>query len=410
METIASIKGTGDYELPSSVHKVVFDEDLLIEILVRLPLISLHLFRFVSKWWLSLITSPKFIMRRSQIPNLDPTSGLFLHGNRPSDEYDFLTLDIRIPANSYRLNPPALEGRTFKILDSCNGLLLCCTNWRTIYVYNPSINNMFKMLPKDDYMFMSLNCDDISGGSKMAFNPTKSPYYKVVNAQFMNSNCDMIQIQIYSSKTSNWIIIDDFDPRDFKFFSKGIYWNDAIHWLDCPNGQILHHKLDLEHQAKTNIYTHVPLDDTVDCSYVQLFESHGCLLFVAMFDTPILKMDVYEMSNDDSRWSVKYFVTLDEGWRSKPSNIWDSFGVLSIMLGEREEDLFLVMFLDGKVVRYDFVSRNVSTLTNFHSYTFRGRSLVSSAVYYEVAPHVVYENIRRFKMRGYELTLTGKSG
>ncbi|GJR27043.1 retrotransposon protein, putative, ty1-copia subclass [Tanacetum coccineum] len=54
-------------------------------------------------------------------------------------------------------------------------------------------------------------------------------------------------------------------------------------------------------------------------------------------------------------------------WRSKPSNIWDSFGVLSIMLGEREEDLFLVMFLDGKVVRYDFVSRNVSTLTNFHS-------------------------------------------
>ncbi|GKB90827.1 F-box protein-like protein isoform X2 [Tanacetum coccineum] len=219
METIASIKGTEDNELPLLVHKVVSSEDLLIEILVRLPIISLHLFRFVSKWWLSLITSPRFMMRRSQIPNLDPTSGFFLRGNRSSNENDFLSLDIRIPPNSYRLNPPALED------------------------------------PDDDI-----------GGSKITFDPTKSPYYKV----------------------------------------------------------ILHYKLEVEHQAKTNIHTHVTLDDTVDHNYLNfwLFESRGCLLFVTTrFDTPVLKMDVYEMSNDDSRWLVKYFVTLDEGWRSTPTKV-----------------------------------------------------------------------------------------
>nr|GEX23075.1 hypothetical protein [Tanacetum cinerariifolium] len=192
-------------------------------------------------------------MRRSQIPNLDPTSGLFLRGNRSSDDYDFLPLDIRIPSNSYRLNSPTLGCRTFKIWDSCNGLLLCWTNWRTIYVYNPSINNMSEMLPQNVDLF--LDPDDDIGGLKITFDRTKSICYKV--------------------------------------------------------------------------------------------------------------MDVYKMSNDDSRWSVKYFVTLDEGCRSKPSNIQDSIGVLSIMLGEREEDSFLVMFLDGKVVRYNFVLQKVSTLTNY---------------------------------------------
>nr|GEW38828.1 hypothetical protein [Tanacetum cinerariifolium] len=156
------IKGKGDNEHPSSVHKVVSSVDLLIEILVRLPLISLHLFRFVSKWWLSLITSPKFIMRRSQISNLDPTSGLFLCGNRSSDEHDFLPLDIRIPVNSYRLRAP-FAGSTLTILDSCNGLLLCSTDWRNVYVYNPSINNMFQMLT-DDHCDMFLYLDESYGG------------------------------------------------------------------------------------------------------------------------------------------------------------------------------------------------------------------------------------------------------
>nr|GFD46191.1 hypothetical protein [Tanacetum cinerariifolium] len=105
----------------------------------------------------------------------------------------------------------------------------------------------------------------------------------------------------------------------------------------------------------------------VDCVF-KLFTSRGCLLLAVAFDTHALKLNVYEMSNNYSGWSVKYFVTLDEGWRSTPTNnIWNSFGFLSITLGEREDDSFLVMFLDGKVVRYNFVSRNVSTLTNYRS-------------------------------------------
>ncbi|GJR65627.1 cytosolic glyceraldehyde-3-phosphate dehydrogenase [Tanacetum coccineum] len=46
------------------VHTVLSNEDLLIEILLRFPAISLHLFKSVSKHWLSLITSPAFAFLR----------------------------------------------------------------------------------------------------------------------------------------------------------------------------------------------------------------------------------------------------------------------------------------------------------------------------------------------------------
>lgn len=41
----------GDNELPLSVNAVVSNDDLLIGILILLPIISLHVFKTVSKRW-----------------------------------------------------------------------------------------------------------------------------------------------------------------------------------------------------------------------------------------------------------------------------------------------------------------------------------------------------------------------
>ncbi|GKE42130.1 cytosolic glyceraldehyde-3-phosphate dehydrogenase, partial [Tanacetum coccineum] len=55
-----------NYNLPLSIHKVLSNYDLLMEILLRLPIISLHLFKPVCKQWLSLITSPSFTLTRTR--------------------------------------------------------------------------------------------------------------------------------------------------------------------------------------------------------------------------------------------------------------------------------------------------------------------------------------------------------
>ena len=143
-------------KLPWSVISVLSSYDILIEILLRLPVLSLVLFKSVSKHWLSLINDANFIMRRGQMPNLNPVSGMFLKFYPSKSSilctYDFVPFDICISvcrslllATTFTFGP---EGHgDHEILQSCNGLLLC-RHHLLLYVYNPSLTNMFKVIPK----------------------------------------------------------------------------------------------------------------------------------------------------------------------------------------------------------------------------------------------------------------------
>ncbi|GJU32337.1 F-box protein-like protein [Tanacetum coccineum] len=97
------ITDTGDSELKLSVHSVMSNEDILIEILLRLPVISLLPFKVISKHWLSVITSPNFTSRLSRIPSMAPACGRKV------------------------------------ILDSCNGLLLFRSGYYPVY-WNDAIH------------------------------------------------------------------------------------------------------------------------------------------------------------------------------------------------------------------------------------------------------------------------------
>ncbi|GKA65675.1 hypothetical protein Tco_0765382 [Tanacetum coccineum] len=72
------------------------------------------------------------------------------------------------------------------------------------------------------------------------------------------------------------------------------------------------------------------------------------------------------MKNGNSEWSVKYFVNLDDMMRPFPTwrmpLDWDCYHILSIFLGEGEEESFMVFELSGKVLQYKFVSETVSKL------------------------------------------------
>nr|GEU81884.1 hypothetical protein [Tanacetum cinerariifolium] len=159
--------------------------DLLIEILIRLPILYIHLFTTISKQWLQILTSPHFIDRRRKIPIIDPLAGIFANHLRSLFECDFVSLDPRVESrkssidNSFTLGSNE-EAYHVNILQSCNGLLLC-SSWGSpvfYYVYNSS-TNLFKRLPQPD------NSHDVSilhatGVLRMAFDPTKLRDYKVV--------------------------------------------------------------------------------------------------------------------------------------------------------------------------------------------------------------------------------------
>ncbi|GKA36317.1 AT-hook motif nuclear-localized protein 28-like protein [Tanacetum coccineum] len=350
-------------ESSRSVELVISNNDLLTEILVRLPVVSLVLFKSVSKRWNSLIIdyAANLTLRR----NLDPLFGLFLQKcsySKGSHSYDFVSFDIRIPllATSFT----HVHGDV-RILQSCNGLLLChSTLSGKFYAYNPSVTNMFKLIPEPDNV--TFNDFAISGGLRMAFDPTKSPHYKVVYGELMTGDHPLdrwVQMHTYSSETGNWSLCGHHFPRlSFEFFGYGVYWNDAIYWTNHYSYDIF--KLDImnEYPVFTSLQTPLTLDLKVHFER-RLFESRGCLLLFCMQNNCSQHFTIFEKSNVHSEWSVKYIVYLDDIIKPFPKRRNEYPRVFCILLGEREEDCVLVMELDKQVVQYKMASKTVDTIS-----------------------------------------------
>nr|GEX46802.1 hypothetical protein [Tanacetum cinerariifolium] len=111
------------------------------------------------------------------------------------------------------------EADNVKILQSCNGLLLCGD------------------CPLDNSPYYS------SAGLRIAFDPTKSLHYKLVDAG--RTFCG-IDIQIYSLEKGKCSLCSDhFNYFSFDFDSV-IYWNDGLHWLETENSQLMHYILNIE--------------------------------------------------------------------------------------------------------------------------------------------------------------------
>ncbi|GJT17812.1 AT-hook motif nuclear-localized protein 28-like protein [Tanacetum coccineum] len=381
-------------KLPSSVQSVISNNDLLIQILVRLPPLSLILFKSVSKRWLSLIKDDVNVTFRR---NPDPPSGLFLERmslTNTSESYscDFVPLDNRIPllGPNFTFGPEVRHKHDVEILHSCNGLLLCRTYsklynhiyYEKLYVYNPSITNMFKVLPipNIETYYKKYGC---GGGVKMAFDPSKSPHYKVIYAEIVERDMDdmddmMVQLHTFSSETGNWSLCGhQFPEHSFQYFEGGVYWNDAIYW---PIGEGKIFKLEIVNEYPVLTALRTPLTLDLKVHYINnLFESRGCLLLFCMDNACSQHFTIYEKRNVYSEWSLKYIVNLDDIIKPFPKRRWSECPyVFCIVLGEREEDSFMVMKLDKKVVQYKIVSKTLCTISDLGDGLITGFEFIPS--------------------------------
>nr|GFA24484.1 hypothetical protein [Tanacetum cinerariifolium] len=227
------------------------------------------------------------------------------------------------------------EADNVKILQSCNGLLLCGGSGMPVfyYVYNPSTDQYKKL----SYPDCSLDNSPYysSAGLRITFDPTKSPYYKLVDAG--RTFCD-IDIQIYSSETGKWSLFSDrFNYFNFDHFDSAIYWNDGLHWLKTENRQLMHYSLNIE-DPDHPIITTIPIPQRG----MTFLKSYGY-------------MDpMYRVHTND------FMTPLPECWLIR-SNVW------SIVLGEREQDSFLVIKLSGKIVLYNLISKTLHEIYDCRS-------------------------------------------
>ncbi|GJU08188.1 hypothetical protein Tco_1124618 [Tanacetum coccineum] len=127
---MSQTRSTRGRENSAQPHLVFTNNDLLTEILIRLPILCIHLFTTVSKQWLQILTSSHFTDRRRKIPILDPPAGIFANHLRYLFESDCVSLDPRLKSRKSAMDSSFTLGSNketyhINILQSCNGLILC---------------------------------------------------------------------------------------------------------------------------------------------------------------------------------------------------------------------------------------------------------------------------------------------
>ncbi|PWA88113.1 F-box domain-containing protein [Artemisia annua] len=300
---------------------------------------------------------------------------------------------VYVPFDVENRNTPPFRSLDFypdscgiRIVQSCNGLLLCCSDkgtkrTRKYYVFNPT-TKQFAVIPsvpggpavRKEICFMGL-----------AFHPTDCADYKVVCIFRDGKVC---RIQIYSSNIGKWKSSNQsFNaPSDTllselfeKLFTCGVYWNGAIHWAPACRDP-LYFKLDIEQLQKLPLPLRIASSGGYQVGYIPLYfgESRGHLHLVeiAHHHGRHLVLDVYEMSSDHSGWFLKYQVELDGLLAAYPRtmiynkrSVWgcfdDQLEVLDIIRGETEGGTFMVVKVvwPRLAIRYNFLNKSFKQLS-----------------------------------------------
>ncbi|WOH01320.1 hypothetical protein DCAR_0520702 [Daucus carota subsp. sativus] len=406
-----SLVSCKESSMMASAVNVASNEDLLIQILLHVPIKTLMAFKSVSKHWLSLITSPGFVHLRNPLPS---AASLFFATSfcRNNPSYQFIPLGATdgCPAPFKTLDfvhDPLGSG--ISVLQSCNGLLLCASYRarelkRRYYVYNPTTKQS-ATLPQIRREYAKKVC-----GMNLAFDPVKSPHYKVVCVRRSETNRQLFQIEIYSSETLSWRVSGQpFAAPMYTSFQNCTYWNGSVHWwrgrvdpwhrfihtgvrIDGP--YTLYLKVDEERVeqlplpmrniATVNLNEQDEVKTYFTASYIGESEGHWHIIeevprhilgeVPRHRNNPNLSLcNVYEVARDYSGWFVKYQVDL-----SAISNVFPEIikyrynrcsgyilNILSVVRRGREEEdaSFLVAEIPGgKVIRYNLVDKSMTKL------------------------------------------------
>ncbi|XP_050383934.1 F-box protein At5g07610-like [Argentina anserina] len=363
-------------------------DDILSEILVRVPARILLRFKCVSKHWLSFISDPQFChLHTLRYPN-PSISAVFSNLSR---DIGFIPFNFdHDRATSTGSGAPSCNPLNFlqnlchdniKIIQSCNGLFLChpelvppssirSSDVRRVYtplyhyVLNPTTNQFTKLVPPA--ATAATTAEPRIMGCALAFDPSRSPHYKVVFLWYADEPspwgwCSHHRIEIYSSETKSWRLLDSsFETQAQIPYKDGVYCNGALHWVGlCCEMAYFH----LEEQ-RVGLVDGLPRFEEKwgDRDFRYFMKSvDGHLHLIDIYSPCYTTFEVLEMRSDYSGWFVKYNVDLDPFYTAYPRI--PLLVVLFLAKGENEEgSSSLLLYGPGKVFFYNLKSNTVKSI------------------------------------------------
>ncbi|CAK8534092.1 unnamed protein product [Lathyrus sativus] len=208
-------------------------EDVLAEILIRLPVKILVQCRFVCKSWAKLVTDPIFINKHLHLNS--PTRIIF------SDRQQVYPISISLPLNpnsnsvlnTQRLRPP-LCPHAFQVKSYCNGLFIIIKDEGPIILWNPSISR-HRVLPVPALPPSENHCSrrflrDICAIGYDSLNDV----YKIIVAPFSYGAWN---VEVLSLNSNSWRKLPDaaeYPPYHVEYFrphQQPLSINGAIYWI-----------------------------------------------------------------------------------------------------------------------------------------------------------------------------------
>ncbi|KAK6914167.1 F-box domain [Dillenia turbinata] len=203
-------------------------DEIIADILSRVPVKSLVRFRCVSKEWCSLVANTKFIKAHLQRSNARQDHhrahlSALAYSSCPSPD------DHSAETNIILNFPPKFQNEAYRIVGSCDGLLLIAVDSGYTFLLNPSTRE-YKELPQPAYFPSNYELVTYGFGYD-----SSSDDYKVVRVCNTGTSATIaIGIEVYELKSNMWRNLQDC-PRGsyFIYDEPGIFVSGAIHWILC---------------------------------------------------------------------------------------------------------------------------------------------------------------------------------
>ncbi|KAJ4839520.1 hypothetical protein Tsubulata_019022 [Turnera subulata] len=342
----------------SAAEIVGYNEDVLSQILSRLPVKSLGKFRCVSKNWNSLISHLR--------PRVYSPCGLLVRSVKLDEhedgyKYEYVSLDT----HNHRNEEAPFSNLTFvhdrlsiDVVRSTNGLLLLrSTNYNEgyYYVYSPITKQYRKCPPVDE--------DSSFFDPFLVYDPLISPSYKIVGIRkcYLTGKSEYKAV-IYSSQTGSWRVSNTLITTLIRGltmcqFQDPVPLNGAVYFITCCRGYCFD-------VGKEQVKEFIVPGDSGHIYFDKYFgESRGRLYGVVSADprtdaTGRVLFDVYEMGIDCTQWSLKYKIEGD---------LYSIFcvRVMFVVREENEDDSFAVLDVYDIIYSYNFKNKKFTELSEF---------------------------------------------
>ncbi|KAI4376397.1 hypothetical protein MLD38_014165 [Melastoma candidum] len=212
-------------------------QEILLEILWRLPVKSLARFASVSKSWKSLVSSRPFVLahlKRALGRRDSPPLLLLRHYSLThKEDWNALYVDGETLVENERLLFPGGLSETFYYVGSCNGLLCFAdyiVNHLKIVLWNPSLRKLLRLPIAHEESVGSTHTYVVGFGFDEKCDEYK--FMRLVYTWSKNwSRTLPKKVEIYELRMKDWRSVDMDVPYVIPESSAQVFLNGSIHWI-----------------------------------------------------------------------------------------------------------------------------------------------------------------------------------